>query len=85
MRVGDEISGSFEPRSRADKQIFGGIAVLCVAALSTLWLAFGDSCGGNLVCGVVPAYFVVFFMFFLAAIEVTVTAVWYYRKWAGAA
>lgn len=84
MGVGGRTGNTFESQTRAHKWILSGLGVASALALSVLWFFFGDACGGSLLCGVVPAYFVATFMFLLAAVEVTVTAVCYYRKWVGA-
>lgn len=57
--------------------VFGAISAL---ALATLWMFFGDACGGTIFCAVVPVYFVIFLVFLFAITEAVMTAVWWVVK-----
>ncbi len=57
--------------------VFGAISAL---ALATLWIFFGDACGGTIFCAVVPVYFLIFLVFLLAITEAVVTVVWWVVK-----
>ena len=56
---------------------FWTVGGILATVLTVLWTHFGGACDGSIVCGVVPVYFAVVFMFLLAVTELAVTAVWW--------
>lgn len=59
--------------------VLWGLSVICATAFAVLWMAFGDACSG-VICGVAPAYFLVFLMALMAVVEVLVTVVWTFLR-----
>ena len=73
-----------EPVAVGSRNFLWGLVALCAAAFGVLWSFFGGACDGSILCGVAPAYFLVFTMFLFAGIELAVTAVWTLLKLTGA-
>ena len=76
----ESLSGPTTDEKASFGRFYGAAGALFVCALAVMLVVFSGACDGDILCGVMPSYFFLFFAAVVFSMELVVTAVWAYFR-----